>query len=286
MKIFISFWSLMFIFSFGGNTNALFSFNKNKREAQRQNCAGSSCNQNNLGGGGGVFGGFGGFGGYGGGATQNCVGSACNQNNFHKKRREVLTEILEEAERNDVAVAERERREAQTQNCHGSSCNQNNLGGGVFTGYGGGVGFGGYGGGATQNCVGSQCNQNNHGRRKREIASAISALAEEALEVEEQEAEEQAAEAEAYRKKREAQQVQNCQGSACNQNNLGGGGFGAGVGVPFGFGGLGGGFGGGATQNCVGSSCNQNNGRRKREIVEKLLEEVDKITADELEAEQ
>eukprot|EP00092_Neocalanus_flemingeri_P039950 GFUD01043518.1.p1 GENE.GFUD01043518.1~~GFUD01043518.1.p1 ORF type:complete len:279 (+),score=56.83 GFUD01043518.1:66-902(+) len=271
MKIFISCWSLLFIVSCGGNTDALFSFNKNKREAQRQNCAGSSCNQNNLGGG--FGGGFGGFGGYGAGATQNCVGSACNQNNFHKKRREVLTEILEEAERNDVAVAERERREAQNQNCHGSSCNQNNLGGGVFTGYGGGVGFGGYGGGATQNCVGSQCNQNNYGRRKREIASAISALAEEALEVEEQEAE-----AEAYRKKREAQ-LGRCQGSSCNQNNLGGGGVGFG-GVPFGFGGLGGGFGGGATQNCVGSQCNQNNGRRRREIVEKLLEEV------ELEAEQ
>jgi len=68
-----------------------------------QNCLGSRCNQNNLGGGG--FGGFrGGFGGYGGGFggfggfgqnfghAQNCVGSQCNQNNFGKKKREALVD--------------------------------------------------------------------------------------------------------------------------------------------------------------------------------------------------
>ena len=64
---------------------------KEKREAQRQNCAGGQCNQNNgFGGFGGGFGGFnvfngGGFGGVG-GATQNCAYAQCNQNNGRKKR--------------------------------------------------------------------------------------------------------------------------------------------------------------------------------------------------------
>merc|ERR1712096_597603 len=85
--------------------------------AQRQNCFGSQCNQNNGGGSG-----FGGFQGFGGGASQNCFGSQCNQNNFGKKKRE-----------------------AQFQNCVGSQCNQNNGGG---SGFGG---FQGFGGGASQN---------------------------------------------------------------------------------------------------------------------------------------
>merc|ERR1712129_390354 len=78
---------------------------------------------------------------------------------------------------------------------------------------------------------------------------------------------------------RKKRQIQNCQGSQCNQNNAGG--F---AGVGTGFGGFpvagatqncqgslcnqnnAGGFAGfgfaGATQNCSGSSCNQNNGRK------------------------
>eukprot|EP00092_Neocalanus_flemingeri_P036805 GFUD01040066.1.p1 GENE.GFUD01040066.1~~GFUD01040066.1.p1 ORF type:complete len:166 (+),score=27.46 GFUD01040066.1:189-686(+) len=137
---------------------------KVKREAQRQNCAGSQCNQNNLGGAGGA--GFGG--GFSGGATQNCVGSQCNQNNFGRKRREVLSEILEEArllgERNeDEESATPERKKRQVQNCHGSNCNQNNLGGGGFGGFTAGYGAFGGGGAQIQNCHGSHCNQNNVG---------------------------------------------------------------------------------------------------------------------------
>jgi len=82
-----------------------------------QNCLGSRCNQNNLGGGG--FGGFrGGFGGYGGGFggfggfgqnfghAQNCVGSQCNQNNFGKKKREALDEDTEPLEIDGVGKSE------------------------------------------------------------------------------------------------------------------------------------------------------------------------------------
>ena len=195
-------------------------------------------------------GGFGGFG----GATQNCAGSQCNQNNFGRKKREIvdainaLTEETLEAEKQAEAEAiEIQKRDAEPQ----------------F--------FGGGFGGATQNCAGSQCNQNNFGRRKREV---VAKLIEEALKIAEDEeaAERQEAEAVHSQEKREAQ-VQNCQGSSCNQNNLGGGFAGLGAGFPVG-GGFGAGFGGGATQNCVGSQCNQNNGRRKREIIAALLEEV------------
>merc|ERR1712228_800506 len=74
-------------------------------------------------------------------------------------------------------------------------------------------------------------------------------------------------------------QFQSCDGSQCNQNNLGSpfgafGGFGPAA-QPLGFG-----FGGfsGAQQNCLGSQCNQNNvfGKRKREIAEA----VDKLATD------
>ena len=100
--------------------------------AQIQNCAGSQCNQDNVGFGAGFPASRAGFGGFGGGATQ-----------------------------------KRKKREAQVQNCQGSQCNQNN--GGVFVGFGAGFPFfgAGFGGGATQNCIGSSCNQNN-GRKKRE----------------------------------------------------------------------------------------------------------------------
>ena len=177
---------------------------------------------------------FGNFGGGFGGATQNCAGSLCNQNNFGKRKREVVSKLIEEAHKIAEEQVEAERQEAEAQELHSQ-----------------------------------EKRDAQYSRKKREIVDAINALAEEALQVEKQE------EAEAIEiQKREADaQVQNCQGSSCNQNNLGGGFAGFGAGFPA-AGGFGAGFGGGATQNCVGSQCNQNNGRRKREIIAALLEEV------------
>merc|ERR1712183_897907 len=93
---------------------------------------------------------------------------------------------------------------------------------------------------ATQNCVGSTCNQNNFGRKKRQIAEMIESLTKEVMEEENSEEEE----AHVEREKREAEAEPQ---------------FGSFI----------------ASQNCVGSSCNQNNfGRKKREVIAALLEEL------------
>merc|ERR1712112_743555 len=79
------------------------------------------------------------------GAQQNCVGSSCNQNNLGKKKREILDmvdELTREAFDSEVddQSNEREKREADPQ---------------------------------IQNCAFSNCNQSNFGRRKREVIAAL-----------------------------------------------------------------------------------------------------------------
>merc|ERR1711942_398099 len=115
----------------------------------QQNCVGSNCNQNNVGGGGFNLGGFPSVGlptaGIPVGAQQNCVGSSCNQNNLGKKKREILDmvdELTKEAFDSEVGDKsnEREKREAEPQ---------------------------------IQNCAFSNCNQSNFGRRKREVIAAL-----------------------------------------------------------------------------------------------------------------
>jgi len=146
-----------------------------------------------------------------------------------------------------------------------------------FTGLG--ASLGGAGGAQVQNCEGSTCNQNNVGRKKRQIAEAIHALAVDVLEAEDEAVTDDVVEPISKAKR----QVQNCVGSSCNQNN----------------------FGrkkrqiaeaidalttevledeaiskakrdaDAQSQNCFGSSCNQNNfGRRKREVIAALLQEL------------
>merc|ERR1712240_62119 len=108
---------------------------------------------------------------FGGGVSiQNCVGSNCNSNNFFgRRRRQVLDEILKEVEAEE-AESSREKRQA-VQNCADSNCNQNNLGtipratqpisnpaplsNPVANPIPGPQ--------AVQNCAGSNCNQNNVG---------------------------------------------------------------------------------------------------------------------------
>ena len=138
--------------------------------------------------------------------------------------------------------------EAQiSQNCVGAACGQNNVAASA-------------GSQISQNCASSSCIQNNIGRKKREIADAILALTEETIEVKKHEIQKREAEAQIF---------QNCAGSTCNQNNVGAGSSGTRI-----------------SQNCVGSSCNQNNfGRRKREVVAKLLEEAHKVANEQAEAE-
>merc|ERR1712112_224888 len=115
----------------------------------QQNCVGSNCNQNNVGGGGFSLGGFPSVGfptaGIPVGAQQNCLGSSCNQNNLGKKKREILDmvdELTEEAFDSEVddKSNKREKREADPQ---------------------------------IQNCAFSNCNQSNFGRRKREVIAAL-----------------------------------------------------------------------------------------------------------------
>merc|ERR1711875_75174 len=115
----------------------------------QQNCVGSNCNQNNVGGGGFSLGGFPPVSfptaGIPVGAQQNCVGSSCNQNNIGKKKREILDmvdELTKEAFDSEVddQSNEREKREADPQ---------------------------------IQNCAFSNCNQVNFGRRKREVIAAL-----------------------------------------------------------------------------------------------------------------
>merc|ERR1711875_174857 len=79
------------------------------------------------------------------GAQQNCVGSNCNQNNLGKKKREILDmvdKLTKEAFDSEVddKSNEREKREADPQ---------------------------------IQNCAFSNCNQVNFGRRKREVIAAL-----------------------------------------------------------------------------------------------------------------
>merc|ERR1712240_791855 len=235
---------------------------------------------------------------FGGGVSiQNCDGSNCNSNNFFgRRRRQVLDEILKEVEAEE-AESSREKRQA-VQNCADSNCNQNNLGAiprapqpisnpaplsnPVANPIPGPQ--------AVQNCAGSNCNQNNVGA----IPSSSSSIP--------------------------APQLvpfpfpiptfsagfpfnggfnlggvppvgfptagvpvgaqQNCVGSNCNQNNVGGGGFRLGgfpsvsfptAGTPV-----------VTQQNCVGSNCNQNNlGKKKREI----LDMVDELTKEALDSE-
>merc|ERR1712000_238967 len=135
------------------------------------------------------------------------------------------------------------------------------------------------GGAQVQNCQGSTCSQNNLGRKKRQIAEAIHALAVDVLGAEDEAVTDYVVEPIAKAKR----QVQTCVGSSCNQNN----------------------FGrkkrqiaeaidalttdvledeaiakakrdaDAQTQTCFGSSCSQNNfGRRKREVIAALLQEL------------
>merc|ERR1712142_192954 len=115
----------------------------------QQNCVGSNCNQNNVGGGGFRLGGFPSVSFPTAGTPvvtqQNCVGSNCNQNNLGKKKREILDmvdELTKEALDSEVddQSSEREKGEADPQ---------------------------------IQNCAFSNCNQINFGRRKREVIAAL-----------------------------------------------------------------------------------------------------------------
>ena len=186
--------------------------------------------------------------------SQNCATSACIQNNIGRKKREIadavlaLTEETLEAEKKEI-----QKREAEAQiiqNCSGGSCGQNN------------VGAGNAGTPISQNCEGSTCIQNNVGRKKREIVDAINSLTEEVLEAEEAE------KREIQKREAEAQISQNCVGGICGQNNVA-----ANAGTRI-------------SQNCLTSACIQNNfGRRKREVIAKLLEEAHKLAEEQAEAE-
>merc|ERR1719470_514485 len=292
------------------------------------------------------------------GNVQNCQFSSCTQNNFGRKRRQILEEILAEVEAEEDSNVVK--RQAQEQNCQGSECNQNNLGGAgpiapepvpspvevpvpvpspvqvpiqvpvpvpspveipfpvisqvpvqvpvpvlapspveipvpvlpqvpvpapvpgpfpfpagfPFTGLGAVAG-----GAQVQNCQGSTCNQNNLGRKKRQIAEAIHALAVDVLEAEDEAVTDDVVEPISKAKR----QVQTCVGSSCNQNNFGRKNRQIAEAID-------------AlttevledeailkakrdadaqTQTCFGSSCNQNNfGRRKREVIAALLQEL------------
>ena len=238
------------------------------------------------------------------GATQNCANSQCNQNNFGRKKREIVSELISLAEEtqdefdnkiDDELTADIEL-DRETRGFHflKKLLKKNK----------------------------DKRKKHFHGK-KRAIADAIVSLAEEVASVEATEA--------FNREKREAEaQLQNCQGSSCNQNNVGSV---APVPVPvapvlipapvpvlppnpaigialppnpalglalppnpalgltlplnpaFAVGGFG--AGAGATQNCLGSSCNQNNfGRKKRAVLQALLDEADKITEEDFEPER
>jgi len=87
--------------------------------------------------------------------------------------------------------------------------------------FAGAGGGGGAGGAQVQNCQGSVCNQNNLGRKKRQIAEAINALTAEVLEAEDEAVAEDAADLKVKRDADADAQSQNCFGSSCNQNNFG-----------------------------------------------------------------
>merc|ERR1711970_948558 len=162
-------------------------------------------------------------------ATQNCADSSCNQNNFGRKRRQILEEILTEVEAEEAAreVAKREAeaeelaREVAKREAEAES-----------QGFGSegprGEGFGSVSFSATQNCFGSNCNQNNFGRKKREIAQMIESLTKEVLEADAAEAEVRNVEPEVEEVNAEHQHVadgfiatQKCEGSNCKTEELG-----------------------------------------------------------------
>jgi len=245
---------------------------------------------------------------FGGGVSiQNCVGSNCNSNNFFgRRRRQVLDEILKEVEAEEAELS-REKRQA-VQNCADSKCNQNNLGvisrapkpisnpapiskpAPISNPAPQPVAKPISGPQAVQNCAGSNCDQNNVGAiRSPSIPIPVPqpipfpipvptfsagfpfnggfnlggippvGFPTAGVPVGAQ---------------------QNCVGSSCNQNNVGGGGFNLSGFPPVGFPTAGTPV--GAQQNCVGSNCNQNNlGKKKREI----LDMVDELTKEAFDSE-
>jgi len=176
-------------------------------------------------------------------ATQNCADSSCNQNNFGRKRRQILEEILTEVEAEEAAreVAKREaeaeelarevaKREAEAEPQRFGS---ERFGSEGFGSEGLGSeglrseGFGSVSFSATQNCFGSNCNQNNFGRKKREIAQMIESLTKEVLEADAAEAEVRNVEPDVEEVNAEHQHVadgfiatQKCEGSNCKTEEL------------------------------------------------------------------
>ena len=172
-------------------------------------------------------------------ATQNCADSSCNQNNFGRKRRQILEEILTEVEAEEAAreVAKREAeaeelaREVAKREAEAESQRFGSEGFGS-EGFGSegprGEGFGSVSFSATQNCFGSNCNQNNFGRKKREIAQMIESLTKEVLEADAAEAEVRNVEPDVEEVNAEHQHVadgfiatQKCEGSNCKTEELG-----------------------------------------------------------------
>merc|ERR1711970_1509079 len=172
-------------------------------------------------------------------ATQNCADSSCNQNNFGRKRRQILEEILTEVEAEEAAreVARREaeaeelarevaKREAEAEPQRFGS---ERIGSEGFVSEGlRSEGFGSVSFSATQNCFGSNCNQNNFGRKKREIAQMIESLTKEVLEADAAEAEVRNVEPDVEEVNAEHQHVadgfiatQKCEGSNCKTEELG-----------------------------------------------------------------
>merc|ERR1712179_751603 len=128
-------------------------------------------------------------------ATQNCADSSCNQNNFGRKRRQILEEILTEVEAEEAA-REVAKREAEAEELarevakRGAEAEPQRFGSERLGSEGfGSEGLGSVSFGATQNCFGSNCNQNNFGRKKREIAQMIESLTKEVIEADAAEAE-------------------------------------------------------------------------------------------------
>jgi len=177
-------------------------------------------------------------------ATQNCADSSCNQNNFGRKRRQILEEILTEVEAEEAAreVAKREAEaeelarevakreaEAEPQRFGGERFGSERFGSEGLGSEGlGSEGFGSVSFSATQNCFGSNCNQNNFGRKKREIAQMIESLTKEVIEADAAEAEVRNVEPDVEEVNAEHQHVadafiatQKCEGSNCRTEELG-----------------------------------------------------------------
>jgi len=176
-------------------------------------------------------------------ATQNCADSSCNQNNFGRKRRQILEEILTEVEAEEAAreVAKREAEaeelarevakreaEAEPQRFGSEGFGSEGLGSEGLRSEGlRSEGFGSVSFSATQNCFGSNCNQNNFGRKKREIAQMIESLTKEVLEADAAEAEVRNVEPDVEEVNAEHQHVadgfiatQKCEGSNCKTEEL------------------------------------------------------------------